>query len=130
MSKVRLQCLDIRCHEEVGMETNPNLCTHLHTPRTPATGRQSWRSLSSLHPPGGGALHSGHFSPLSLPPPDVIEGPRWTPLRSGSLGLTAGGPWTQTHAGAAFPAASMPWAPGTDTQSPAAPALFALNEMS
>ena len=52
MSKVRLQCLDIRCHEEVGMEMNPNLFSHLNIPRTPATGRQSWGSLSSLHPPG------------------------------------------------------------------------------
>ena len=41
MSKVRLQCLDIRCHEEVGIEMIPNLHTHLHTPRSPATGRQS-----------------------------------------------------------------------------------------
>ena len=94
MSKVRLQCLDIRCHEEVGIEMIPNLHTHLHTPRSPATGRQSWGSLSSLHPPGGGVLHSGHSSSLPLPLPDVIEGPGWIPLRSWSLGLRAGGPWT------------------------------------
>ena len=83
----QVQCLDIRCHEEVGMEMNSNLCTHLHTPKTPATGWQTWRSLSSLHPYGGGALHSGHCSPLALPPLNVIKGLWWTPLRSGSLGL-------------------------------------------
>ena len=48
MSKVNCSAQDIRHHEEVGMEKNPNLSHHLHIPRTPATGRQSW-GLALIH---------------------------------------------------------------------------------
>ena len=129
MSKVRLQCLDIRCHEEVGMEMNPKLCTHLHTPRSPATGRQSWGSLSSLQPSG-----EENLTWLLLPTPSSSswclswEG-AWEapPLSSEGLGLTAGRPWAQTQAGTAFPAASTPWTPGTGYQALVAPALVPPN---
>ena len=91
MSKVRLQCLDIRCHEEVGMEMNPKLCTHLHTPRSPATGRQSWGSLSFLHPPG-----EEHCILVTAQNPHylfLMSVICRTHLRSGSHGLIAGRPW-------------------------------------
>ena len=93
MSKVRL-LWDSECHE-VGMETNPNLCTYLHIPRTPATGRQSWGL--SLIPSASGRrrIYPGQqFRPKFLSLILVMEGPWRILLSCGGLELTAGGPWT------------------------------------